>query len=33
MDQNPFANDFATLENDQFGTYKVWKPSGDHLCN
>ena len=21
--QNPFANDFATLENDQFGTHKV----------
>ncbi len=31
--QNPLANDFATLVNDQFGSYKVYKTSGDHPCN
>ena len=30
---NPLANDFAILVNDQFGPYKVKKPSGDHPCN
>ena len=31
--QNPLTNDFAILVNDQFGPYKVYKPSRDQPCN
>ena len=30
--QNPLANDFATLVNDQFGSYKVYKSNRDPFC-
>ena len=33
FEQNPLTIDFATLVNDQFGPYKVYKPSRDQLCN